>query len=449
MTKHVGGGVPYDRTINVKERIDKMRKLLTSMLTLTLVFGSVMTTQVVAEDNSGQVTQTKTIYVSYILEDGTPLPNAAEVVKIPVDAGNFNASLLKNVPAGYELAVSGDIAITGDAINVVVREAKKTIYVSYVLEDGTTLPNAIEQIKVAADAVNFNSSLLTKVPAGYELVRLGDYEIASDTINVTVRKAMKTVYVSYIDSKTKLPLENFIETIKIGAKETTFHSNILKSIPVGYKLANGVGDIYVGEGDSVNVEVTKLAENEKTVYVSYIDAETKMPLENAIEIIVLGPNDTTFNASILKEIPEGYELAQIGDIYIGNNDTVNVEVRKSTAKTKTVYVSYINEADKTPFENGIESITVKEDATYFNTSVLKKVPSGYELVLTGDIYFGKSDTINVEVRKVTTPSKPQGDNKPNTGASSNDKNHQKPVAAVATPLPGANYTYVVPNTATK
>ena len=76
------------------------------------------------------------------------------------------------------------------------------------------------------------------------------------------------------------------------------------------------GDVYF-EGDTVNVEVRKKAEaTEKTVYVSYIDEETKQPLENAIEEIKVAADANSFNASILKEVPADYELCVYdGDIY--------------------------------------------------------------------------------------------------------------------------------------
>ena len=129
----------------------------------------------------------------------------------------------------------------------------------------------------------------------------------------------------------------------------------------------------------------KVAE-EKTVYVSYIDADTKMPLENAIEELKVAADATYFNASALKEVPAGYTLAVTGDVYFGEGDSVNVEVRK-VAEEKTVYVSYIDEETKMPFENGIEEIKVAADATSFNTSILAAVPAGYELCATGDIEF--------------------------------------------------------------
>ena len=194
--------------------------------------------------------------------------------------------------------------------------------------------NGIEEIKVAADANSFNTSILKKVPAGYELCVVGDIAFEGDSLNVEVRKAERTVYVSYIDEETKIPFENGIEEIKVAKDATMFNTSLLKEVPEGYELCE-LGDVYIGENDTVNVEVRKLAAEEKTVYVSYIDEETKMPFENGIETIKLAKNATYFNTSLLKEVPAGYELCEVGDVYIGENDTVNVEVRKIKEEPET------------------------------------------------------------------------------------------------------------------
>ncbi len=276
----------------------------------------------------------KTIYVSYIDADTkVPLENGIEEIKVAADATY--------------------VAINDGYIYAAVRKAEKTIYVSYIDADTKVpLENGIEEIKVAADATYFNASVLKKVPAGYALAATGDvYFGEGDSVNVEVRKAEKTVYVSYIDADTKMPLENAIEELKVAADATYFNASALKEVPAGYTL-------------------------EKTVYVSYIDADTKMPLENAIEELKVAADATYFNASALKEVPAGYTLAVTGDVYFGEGDSVNVEVRKAE---KSVYVSYIDEETKMPFENGIEEIKVAADATSFNTSILTAVPAGYEL----------------------------------------------------------------------
>ena len=272
----------------------------------------------------------KTVHVSYILESGEPLANAIETIELEAGATTFSTSLLKKVPAGYELCETGDVYIgTNDTVNVKVREAKKPVYVSYILESGEPLPNAIEKIEVAASATTFSTSLLKKVPAGYELCETGDVYIGTnDTVNVKVReikKPAKVVYVSYILENGE-PLANAIEKIELENGATTFSTSLLKEVPAGYELCE-TGDVYIGENDTVNVKVREAKKPAKVVYVSYI-LESGEPLANAIEKIELENGATTFSTSLLKEVPAGYELCETGDVYIGENDTVNVKVRE-------------------------------------------------------------------------------------------------------------------------
>ena len=139
----------------------------------------------------------------------------------------------------------------------------------------------------------------------------------------------------------------------------------------------------------------------KPVYVSYI-LESGEPLANATEQIELENGATTFSSSLLKKVPAGYELCETGDVYIGTNDTVNVKVREVKKPAKVVYVSYILESGE-PLADAIEQIELENGATTFSTSLLKKVPAGYELCETGDVYIGTNDTVNVKVREVKKP----------------------------------------------
>ena len=139
----------------------------------------------------------------------------------------------------------------------------------------------------------------------------------------------------------------------------------------------------------------------KLVHVSYI-LESGKPLSNAIETIELKADATTFSTSLLKKVPAGYELCEDGDVYIGTNDTVNVKVREIKKPAKVVYVSYILESGE-PLANATEQIELENGATTFSTSLLKKVPAGYELCETGDVYIGTNDTVNVKVREVKKP----------------------------------------------
>ena len=275
----------------------------------------------------------KLVYVSYILESGAPLDAEIEKIELEADATTFSTSLLKKVPAGYELCETGDVYIgTNDTVNVKVREIKKpakVVHVSYILESGEPLANAIEQIELENGATTFSTSLLKKVPTGYELCETGDVYIGTnDTVNVKVReikKPAKVVYVSYI-LESGAPLANAIEQIELENGATTFSTSLLKKVPAGYELCE-TGDVYIGTNDTVNVKVRETKKPAKVVYVSYI-LENGEPLANAIEKIELENGATTFNTSVLKEVPTGYELCETGDVYIGTNDTVNVKVRE-------------------------------------------------------------------------------------------------------------------------
>ena len=139
----------------------------------------------------------------------------------------------------------------------------------------------------------------------------------------------------------------------------------------------------------------------KLVYVSYI-LESGAPLDAEIEKIELEADVTTFSTSLLKKVPAGYELCETGDVYIGTNDTVNVKVREIKKPAKVVHVSYILESGE-PLADAIEQIELENGATTFSTSLLKKVPTGYELCETGDVYIGTNDTVNVKVREVKKP----------------------------------------------
>ena len=304
-----------------------------------------------------------------------------------------SAMIVPNVAVVFAEAPKAGLA-------TVAKEASetKTIYVSYL--EGAEW-KASEQVEVPVDATAINTSLLKNVPAGYETCETGDLSLnGSDCININIRKkTTKKIFVSYIDEKTNMSFENGIETIEVPVDATTFSTSLLKNVPEGYELCE-TGDVYFGDNDTLNVKVRKKAAEKKIIYVSYIDEETKMPFANGIEQVEVAADATTFNTSALKNVPEGYELCETGDHYFGENDTINIEVRKKSAQTRTVYVHYIDAETKIPFENAIEKIEIPADEIHVNTNDLKEIPAGYEPVVTGDLDFYNTDDVNVELRKI-------------------------------------------------
>ena len=185
-------------------------------------------------------------------------------------------------------------------------------------------------------------------------------------------------------------------------------------LPEGYdywKSNNGTKDLKAGDKltfadvkDAANgmVNYTPVKDQTpktQTIYVSYIEEGNPSNVVGR-EQFQLDKSETSFNASVLEKVPEGWELARTGDISLGGSDSVNVEVRKIVT-TQTIYVSYIEEGNPGNVV-GREQFQLDKSETYFNASVLKKVPEGWVLARTGDISLGGSDSVNVEVRKAAT-----------------------------------------------
>ena len=281
------------------------------------------------------------LYTTFDVTDWFNLPTTSNAINLAEDEEIVSWKDAKNnvyqpgekvtIEQLAEIVGSNGVASDGTAYvtfeaTVQKKVAKKTVHVSYILESGEPLANAIETIELEAGATTFSTSLLKKVPAGYELCETGDVYIGTnDTVNVKVREAKKTVFVSYILENGE-PLANAIEQIELAAGATTFSTSLLKKVPAGYELCE-TGDVYIGTNDTVNVKVREAKKPAKVVYVSYI-LESGEPLANAIEKIELENGATTFSTSLLKKVPAGYELCETGDVYIGENDTVNVKVRE-------------------------------------------------------------------------------------------------------------------------
>ncbi|MCB6358321.1 hypothetical protein LI295_19680, partial [Blautia wexlerae] len=99
-------------------------------------------------------------------------------------------------------------------------------------------------------------------------------------------------------------------------------------------------------------------------------------------------------------IPSGYELCETGDIYVGNDSSVTIKVRKPVT---TKYVNVIFETEDGENVGGGD-IIIDKDTTVIHTSELADlipIPGNYELCETGDIYVG-NDSVTIKVRKPVT-----------------------------------------------
>ena len=233
----------------------------------------------------------------------------------------FNSDIDFNIPAGYEVAVNyGDIEVaegTASSMECLVKKASEFEYakVTYVDADGGFVVG-YGTAKVEKGATYFNTSILNDLPYGYELATLGDVSIVDGVAEVGVRKvkeeAPEYVKVTYVDADNGEYVVGY-GTAKVEKGATYFNTSILTDVPYGYEIAE-VGDMPIANGEAI-VKVRKI-DNVQEVTITYVHKTTGAVVGygklNAYK------NETYFNTSRLTDIPEGYVLADVGDMPIEN-----------------------------------------------------------------------------------------------------------------------------------
>ena len=342
--------------------------------------------------NVRKIVKTKDIWVAYIDEETKYAVGEQEKITIPADAHNFKASLLKNVPEGYELCETGDIvASESGSQNVMVRKVKapattKTIKINYYSEAEEKQISEVD-MTVAADATYVNTSELT-APEGYKLVLSGDLAIRDGYVYAAVNKiGSKTVKINYYSEAEEKQIKE--EELTVAPDATCVNTSKLTA-PTGYELVE-VGDLPIRDG-YVYAAVRKVSTKE--VKINFYCPEEKKQV--AEPTVVVNADATCVNSSAYAAlVPAGYELAEIGDMPI-RDGYVYAEVRK--VATKTIKINYYSEEEEKQIAE--VEMTVPADATYVNTSKLT-APAGYELVLAGDLPI-RDGYVYAAVRKVPT-----------------------------------------------
>ena len=379
---------------------------------------------------------TKTIKINYYSE--AEEKQIAEVdMTVAADATYINTSAL-TAPEGYELVLSGDLAIRDGYVYAAVNKiGSKTVKINYYSEAEEKQIKE-EELTVAPDATCVNTSKLT-APTGYELVEVGDLPIRDGYVYAAVRKvSTKEVKINFYCPEEKKQVAE--PTVVVNADATCVNSSAYAAlVPAGYELAE-VGDMPIRDG-YVYAEVRKVAT--KTIKINYYSEEEEKQIA---EVAMTVPADATYVNTSKLTAPAGYELVLAGDLPI-RDGYVYAAVRK--VPTTTIKISYVDEA--TDKEVGAEDLVVNQGTTVVNFNVLKSVPAGYELCEVGDFYVGNGSA-KVMVRKTksnngsSSSSASSSSNTTNTSASNttNTSASQKQVVkAAAAP---ANTTKVLPKT---
>ena len=358
---------------------------------ITVMAGTDTTMQVVVEKKDVPVV-TKTVGVNYWDVKNDVQAGEGEVT-VAADANNVNTSTLTDIPEGYELVSTGDVEINDGWIWVEVKPVATTQEIGVNYWDVENDVQAGEgKVTVAADAYNVNTSVLTDIPEGYELASTGDIKINDGWIYVEVRPAAeKTVEigVNYWDEDNNNQAGEGKVTVDAGANNV--NTSALTDVPEGYEISR-TGDVQINDG-WIFVEVRPAAEETVEIGVNYWDVENnKQAGEGKVTVDADAYN---VNTSALTDIPEGYELVNVGDVTI-NDGWIYVEVRPVKAESTIIHVTFKSEGGK---DLGGGDFFVDADGDgVFNYSELT-LPEGYELIETGDTFVDTDKTYEITLHK--------------------------------------------------
>ena len=264
------------------------------------------------------VPTTKTITINYYSESENKQAGEAEMT-VAADATSVNSSEL-TAPNGYELVESGDFPIRDGYVYVAVKPVPttKTIKINYYSEAEEKQIAEVE-MTVAADATYINTRALT-APEGYELVLSGDLAIRDGYVYAAVKKiGSKVVKINYYSEAEEKQIKE--EELTVAPDATCVNTSKLTA-PTGYELVE-VGDLPIRDG-YVYAAVRKVPTT--TIKISYVDEATDK--EVSTEDLVVNQGTTVVNFNVLKSVPAGYELCEVGDFYVGNG-SAKVMVRKT------------------------------------------------------------------------------------------------------------------------
>ena len=306
-----------------------------------------------------EVPTTKTIKINYYSEAEEKQIAEVEMTVAP-DATCVNTSKL-TAPTGYELVEVGDLPIRDGYVYAAVRKVStKEVKINFYCPEEKKQV-AEPTVVVNADATYVNSSAYAAlVPAGYELAEVGDMPIRDGYVYAEVRKvATKTIKINYYSEEEEKQIAEVEMTVPADA---TYVNTSKLTAPAGYELVLA-GDLPIRDG-YVYAAVRKVPTT--TIKISYVDEATDK--EVGTEDLVVNQGTTVVNFNVLKSVPAGYELCEVGDFYVGNG-SAKVMVRKTKSNNGSSSSSASSSSNKTTTASSkAEQKVVKAAAAPANTT---------------------------------------------------------------------------------
>ncbi len=301
----------------------------------------------------------KTVKINYYSEAEEKQIAEVEMTVAP-DATCVNTSKL-TAPTGYELVEVGDLPIRDGYVYAAVRKVStKEVKINFYCPEEKKQV-AEPTVVVNADATYVNSSAYAAlVPAGYELAEVGDMPIRDGYVYAEVRKvATKTIKINYYSEEEEKQIAEVEMTVPADA---TYVNTSKLTAPAGYELVLA-GDLPIRDG-YVYAAVRKVPTT--TIKISYVDEATDK--EVGTEDLVVNQGTTVVNFNVLKSVPAGYELCEVGDFYVGNG-SAKVMVRKTKSNNGSSSSSSSSSSNKTTTASSkAEQKVVKAAAAPANTT---------------------------------------------------------------------------------
>ena len=313
---------------------------------------------------------TKDVTVNYVTEDGKNV--GTESVTVEKDYDYIETSWLKEVPEYYEIVEPGKVTIGEDnTAEVVVRKTMKNVIVNFVDESGN--PVLSTDIKVESDATYFHTSLIQdKIPSGWELKEAGNVEIVGNTATVVLREKAHTkdVTVNYVTEDGK---NVGTESVTVEKDYDYIETSWLKEVPEYYEIVEP-GKVTIGEDNTAEVVVRKTMKN---VIVNFVDESGNPVLSTDIKV---ESDATYFHTSLIQDkIPSGWELTEVGDVAIAEDNTATVVLR---ASKKPEEPNKPEEPDKPEKPNKPENPDKPSDSD--RPSESEKPSDSHKVPMTGD-----------------------------------------------------------------
>ena len=301
----------------------------------------------------------KTVKINYYSEAEEKQIAEVEMTVAP-DATCVNTSKLA-APTGYELCELGDLPIRDGYVYAAVRKVStKEVKINFYCPEEKKQV-AEPTVVVNADATCVNSSAYAAlVPAGYELAEVGDMPIRDGYVYAEVRKvATKTIKINYYSEAEEKQIAEVEMTVPADA---TYVNTSKLTAPAGYELVLA-GDLPIRDG-YVYAAVRKVPTT--TIKISYVDEATDK--EVGTEDLVVNQGTTVVNFNVLKSVPAGYELCEVGDFYVGNG-SAKVMVRKTKSNNGSSSSTSSSSSNKTTTASSkAEQKVVKAAAAPANTT---------------------------------------------------------------------------------